>query len=220
MKKLKRVTGMILLLGVVVLIGGRMGIARIWKSAFENYGAALTEVPVTAERVWISPLAGKVHIGGLKVGNPEGFKSSEALVAERVDLTLEWRSLFQSKTIIRDLSVVGAQVTYERDLLRSNLGAISEPVRMKARSKNPVLSKLQRRVHADRVLLDGGRVNLSATLLGGRGVGVRLPRLELRDLGQDEKGITVMELTSEILKALLEGAVGLSRSTGPAGSAV
>ena len=77
-----------------------------------------------------------------------------------------------------------------------------------------------RQASGARVLLDGGRVNLSATLLGGRGVGVRLPRLELRDLGQDEKGIAVMELTSEILKALLEGAVGLSRSTGPAGSAV
>ena len=148
------------------------------------------------------------------IGNPSGFKSEYAIRADRVEATVRLRSFLGRKTIIQELEVVGANITYERALLKSNLGVISDTVKEKVDSNEQVLSKLKRRVQADRVLVDGGRVNLSATLLGGRGLGMGLPRVELRDLGQNEEGITVAELTSEILKVVLESAVGLNSGGG------
>ena len=209
MKKLKRLFGFLLIGVVIVVIGGRLGVGMMWKSALEKYGSEIAEVPVTVGHVWVSPFAGKIHIESLSVGNPEGFKTSEALVAGQVDLRVEWRSLFREKTVIRELTLSGVEVNYERALLNSNLGVLSKTLKEKMKSSDVLVGRLKKRVQADEVRVDGGKVKLSATLLGGRGVGVGLPELRLQDLGQDAQGITVIELVSEILKSLLENVVNL-----------
>jgi hypothetical protein len=212
MKKLKRFFGVLLLGLIVLVIGGRLGVGMMWKSALEKYGAEIAEVPVTVGSVWISPFAGKIHIESLSIGNPDGFKTSQAVSVERVDLQVEWRSLFREKTVIRELSLSGVEVTYERALLSSNLGVLSKTVQSKTKSKEALVGRLKKRVQADEVRVEGGKVKLTATLLGGRGIGVALPPLRLQNLGRDEQGITVVQLASEILKSLLENVVNLSSS--------
>ena len=217
MKKLKRIASILSIGVILLLVGGRIGVALMWKAALENYGSKVSEVPVTVGGVWLNPFAGSIKIDSLEVGNPDGFKSARALVARQVDLQIEWRSLFKSKTLIRSLSVNGLEVTYERALLESNLGVISKTVRSKTKSPDTLNDRLKRQVQADEVFIAKGKVNLSATLLGGRGVGLSLPEIRLRDLGNDAAGITVAELASEILRALLENISPLSSSdkTGP-----
>ena len=107
----------------------------------------------------------------------------------------------------------GVEVTYERALLNSNLGVLSKTVQSKAKSDDVLVGRLKKRVQADEVRVEGGKVNLTATLLGGRGIGVALPPLRLQNLGQDEQGITVIQLASEILRSLLENVVNLSSSS-------
>ncbi len=212
MKKLRRLLGILAIGAVLVVVGGRVGIALIWKSALENYGSKITEVPVSVGRVWISPFRGTVQIDSLEIGNPEGFKSARALISKRIDLKLEWKSLFGKKVILRDLSIQGMDVTYERALLRSNLGVISKTVKAKTKDPDKLGEKLRRGVQADRISIADGTVNLSATLLGGRGISLPMPALQLQNLGADPDGITVAELVSEILRALLENVVTLSSS--------
>ena len=210
MKKLRRLLGILLIGAVLVVVGGRVGIALMWKSALENYGSKITEVPVTVGKVWISPFQGTIQIDSLEIGNPDGFKSARALIARRIDLKLEWKSLFGKKVILRDLSVRGMNVTYERALLRSNLGVISKTVQAKSKAPEKLGDKLKRGIQVDQVSMTDGTVNLSATLLGGRGISVSLPALRLQDLGAEPAGITVAELVSELLRALLENVVTLS----------
>ena len=212
MKKLKRLFGILVIGGLLVVVGGRVGIALMWKSALENYGTKVAEVPVTVGRVWISPFQGTIQIDSLELGNPDGFKSERALLARRINLKLEWGSLFRDKTVLRDLSVQGLDVTCERALLRSNLGVISKTVQSKTKSPDQLSDKLRRGVQADLVSISDGNVNLSATILGGRGISLSLPALQLKNLGADGDGITVAELVSEILRALLENVVTLSSS--------
>ncbi len=204
MKKLKRIASIFVIGVILLVVGGRVGVGLMWKAALEKYGEKVTEVPVTVGRVWVNPFAGTIQIGSLEVGNPNGFKSPRALIARQVNLQVEWRSLFASKTVIRSLAINGLEVTYERALLQSNLGVISKTVRSKINSPETLSDRLRRQVQADEVLIAEGKVNLSATLLGGRGVGLSLPEIRMRDLGKDADGITIAELASEILRALLE----------------
>lgn len=213
MKKLKRLLGLVLVGGIVVFLGGRLGLGIMWKSALEKYGSQLAEVPVSVASVWVRPFKGQVAIRGLEMGNPDGFKTDRSLAIGTLDVEIDWRSLLGQKAVIRELTLSAVEVTYERALLKSNLGVISQMVEEKTRAPEQLAGKLKRRVQADHVDVDGGKVNLSATLLGGRGVSLNLPRLELKDLGQDEKGITVTELASKILKMLLQNAVGLSTNS-------
>lgn len=201
--------------GIVLVIGGRIGIGLMWKSAFERYGSELAEVPVSVGHVWFNPFAGRVQLGAVSVGNPDGFKSKQAIRIESLDLRMSLRSLFTDKTVIQGLLMEGVEVTYERALLKSNLGVLSETIKAKTSRGGSGRKGLRRRLQVDEVTIERGRVNMAATLLGGRGVAMNLPKLELSDLGKDEHGITVIELVSKILRSVLDKILSIPSSGSP-----
>ena len=54
----------------------------------------------------------------------------------------------------------------------------------------------------DHVYVKGGKVNVSATLLGGKSMTVPLPDIHLQDIGKKEKGATPGEVVQSIISAL------------------
>ena len=215
MKKLKRILGVLVIGGIVLVIGGRIGIGLMWKSAFVKYGTELAEVPVSVRHVWINPFSGRVQMDGLSIGNPDGFKSKQAIAIDSLDLRMPLRSLFADKRVIQVLLIEGVEVTYERALLKSNLGVLSETIKAKTSREGSGNKGLRRQLQVDQVTIDRGKVNMAATLLGGRGVTLNLPKLELRDLGQDGRGITVIELVSKILRSVMDKILSLPSSGAP-----
>ena len=58
----------------------------------------------------------------------------------------------------------------------------------------------------DDFLVTGGKINVSATLLGGKSAAVPLPEIHFANLGQGPEGITAADLTEKILTQVLEAA--------------
>ncbi len=212
MKRIKYLVGAVIGLVLLGAVVAYLGLGAMWKAALERYGSEFVEVPVSVERVRVRPMAGIIEVYSLVVGNPEGFKTKQALSVERMELALEWRSLFSSKTRLHLLDLHALEATYERALLKSNLGVISKTVQAKVKKPEELDKRLKRPLQVDEVILESGRVNATATLLGGRGIGMNLPDLHLKDLGTDPAGITVAELASEILRSIVENAVAVSVS--------
>jgi hypothetical protein len=64
-----------------------------------------------------------------------------------------------------------------------------------------------KKLQVDDFLISGGKVNVSASMLGGKTATVPLPEIHLTNLGQGPEGITPAELTKKILSAVLDGAL-------------
>jgi hypothetical protein len=62
--------------------------------------------------------------------------------------------------------------------------------------------KPDKKFQVDDIVITGGKVHVSLTVLGCKSATVSLPEIRLRGLGTDPEGITAAELTAKILHRL------------------
>lgn len=192
------------LLLAVVFLGGRMireGVNRI--------GPQVLGVAVTLEDAHFRPLQGFVRLGGLVVGNPEGFQTRSLFDMRELVIELDVRSLLTDTIRIRRILVDSPQITYEMGLRRTNLGALIEGMapdgekpasqdKSKAPGKTVVIEELQ---------IVAARARISTPGMGRMAVPVQLATITLNNLGGE--GQSTAQITGQILKAVM-GAVGNS----------
>jgi len=209
------------------------------KAGVESIGPKLTGATVSVDAVDLSPLTGRGTIEGLIIGNPGGFQTERAFKLDRVRVRLRVSSLFSDTLLIDEIAVIGPEITYEQGLSGSNISALRDHVESASRSDKgggktgasdgPSGKKIQ----IGEVLIKDGTVKLSAALLKGEAVTVRLPDIHLKNLGRQSGGATASEVSAEIFRAINgavvkavsgSGAVGkegmrkLGESAGEAGS--
>lgn len=206
-----------ILLGVAAYFGLAKGLNSLVKSGVEKGGTHLMEVPVTLSDAKVSVTSGGGSLVGLRIPNPEGFKSESAITVGNATISLEPGSLISSKVVIRALKVEEPAITYERTLSTSNLDKIMETIQ----SKVPVSDENaeEARFQIDDLQILQAKVKLSATALGGKGMQFTLPDIVLKDLGKEGPGLTAAELTQTIMGEVLSGVLGKVAGSGMGGIA-
>jgi hypothetical protein len=181
------------------------------KQTVNTAGPKLLRVPVSLEDVTFRPILGRVALKGLHIGNPEGFKSKSLFDIARLDIRLRVRSLFTSKIIIDSIDISGTELTYERNLKTSNIDSlmtklapppaageekeIAKPSQKEAPGKKVIIKKLS---------INGTRVHVALTALGGHGFILPLPPIYLSNIGGNEDGVTFSEALTEIMGAIVK----------------
>lgn len=94
----------------------------------ERYGTQMVGAPVTLERVELSPLTGSGRLIGLRVANPPGFRTDDALWLGEIEVAFHPRSIFGSPLLIRRIEINDPRITIEVGLGGSNLDAIGRNV--------------------------------------------------------------------------------------------
>jgi len=180
-----------------------------------TYGPRYTKVDIGLKSVKLSLLTGSGTLRGLTVGNPEGFKSPEALKLGTLSLSLKPGSLLSDKIIVRSLHLESPEVTYETDFKTSNLKKIQQNLDQSTGGGKPPppaptpSSKVKeekaagRKLEVDDLLITGGQVHVSLTALGGQSATVPLAEIHLTNLGQGPEGITAAELAKVILHEIM-----------------
>lgn len=194
-------------LPILVILIVIMSIDHTIKKAVEVFGPQVAGVQVRLADANVSLFGGRARLKGLWIGNPEGFKTPEALQVADASAALNLSSALSDKVIVRSVHVVGPEVTFEGSLKGSNLSKILEHVQAFAAAEKTAgggAAKGGKRIQIDEFVITEGRVHLSMTLLGGKSLTVPLPTIELRDLGKGQAGLTGAELAEQVLKALLE----------------
>ncbi len=176
------------------------------KRAVEIVGPELMKVQVKLDSVNLSLLSGSGKVRGLVVGNPEGFKTPSAINVGAAGLALQPRSLLSDKIIIESIQVQAPEITFETDLRQNNLGKIlsnmeGEPGAAKEPAQ-PKEAKPGKKLEVDDFLIQGGKIQVSVTTLGGKSATVPLPEIHLKDLGKGGDGITSAELAKQVLRAI------------------
>ncbi len=217
MKKVLLITGAVVLILIVVLV---LSLGRIIKAAVNTAGPKLAGVPVHLNSVVVNPLTGMVRIKGLVVGNPAGFNTPSAMELNDFKLNIKMSSLFSDAIVIKEILIDAPQITYEKGLKSSNLSTLQEnlapkgaaapkaeaaPEKKKGAAKKVIIEDFQ---------LNGAKVNVTITALGGKKFTLPLPNIKMKDIGKSSGGANPAEVISEVFDSISKAVVDAVASSG------
>jgi uncharacterized protein involved in outer membrane biogenesis len=193
--------------GVIVVATSLDGIV---KKGVETFGPQITKVSVDLEAVHIVLFTGSAKVTGLVVGNPQGYKTPQAINVGVAEVGVNPFSILSDKIVIRTVHVVSPEITFEGGLSGNNLSKIMENVNAFAKtgakpSTNvaaPTASQPGKKIEVDDFLITNAKVHVRLTDLGGKEMTLPLPDIHLTDLGKDNGGLTPADLTRAVLKAI------------------
>lgn len=212
----------VVLVFVVAFVVGLTYLGPLIKTSVEAAGPEITKVDVKLEGADVSVLSGKGILKGLIIGNPKGFKSPSAMKIDLASLAVDVRSLLSDKIVVKSVRLEAPEITFETDLNSNNLSKLLENVQASvnavtggsgggsaggASKESPGKAK---KIQVDELVLAGAKVNVSASVLGGKSLSLTLPDIEMKGLGSGGDGITPAELTQKILDAVTKETVSAS----------
>jgi len=218
---MKKILIRVLIVGAVLLILGVIAVGLFLdgaiKKGVETFGPQFTRVSIRLDSVKVSMLSGSGSVKGLLVGNPDGFKTAQAISVGTASLGLRPGSLLSDKIVIKHIQVDAPEITFEGGLTENNLSKILDNVTAAAggtddKSTEPKAAGPRKKLQVDDFLIKGAKMNLSLTGMGGNVIPVPLPDIHLSNLGAGPDGITAAELTKLVFKEILAAATKAASS--------
>ena len=218
-KKILLITGAVILVLWLVLM---LSLGQIVKTAINTAGPKLAGVPVHVKTVLVQPFLGIVRIKGLVIGNPAGFNTPSAMELNDFKLNIKMSSLFSDAIVIKEILIDAPQITYEKGLKSSNLSTLQEnlapkgaaapkteaapaPEKKKGAAKKVIIEDFQ---------LNGAKVNVTITALGGKELTLPLPNIHMKDIGKSSGGANPAEVISKVFDSISKAVVDAVASSG------
>ena len=200
-----------ILLVVVALAGlyffGSKALNSGVKQGIESIGPKVTQTTVTLDSVNLSPFSGSGSMKGLIVGNPEGFDGEHLFKLGQIDVSVDTSSVFSDTVIIEKIHIMRPDISYEKTIRSSNIKELQKNIEdftgPKADAPADAEAASRKLVIKELIIEDG------TIFVGGLGVGqtVPLPRIEMKNLGEDGTSANVGEVLNEVLGKVL-GRIG------------
>jgi len=183
----------VLLLASVTIFGGAM-----LKGAVNKFGPKMLGVPITLEGASFRPLAGKLKLTKLHVGNPKEFNTAALFDVDEVDVELKPLSLLTQTIKIRKITVAAPHITYETSLRGSNIGALTKQLEggTKTPEEKTAGAKEQKggkKVIIEKLIVTDAQVDVSVTAANGHSIPVKIGKIELDDIGKERGGVTLSD---------------------------
>jgi len=220
MNKVKKIIwGLVIVLVVLVIVAvivAGLFLGNIVKAGVETVGPKITQVTIKVDAVNLSLLTGAAKIQGLVVGNPEGYKTPQAISVGVVAVGVNPMSVLSDKIVVRSIEVRSPEITFEGSPFSgNNLTKIRDNVNAAtASSQTPstnqtaqAAGKPGKKLEVDDFLITGAKVHVSLTGMGGKEMTLPLPDIHLSDMGKGTDGITAADLTRRVLDALTTATV-------------
>jgi hypothetical protein len=214
---MKRLALAVIAVGIALLAGAVAYLvwsldARVAR-AIEEQGTRIVGTRVHVDSVDIELAAGKGTIRGVRVANPEGYSSDDAITLAAIELAIDARSLREQPFRVTEVHVGDSVVNFElradggsnieyltRQISRGSEEAPEEPASR---------GELQRFAIAD-FAFAGGEIFVARPGVEGR-ERVHLPDLELHDVG-GKQGASGGEVGKEIARAFTRRVVATTAS--------
>lgn len=220
MKKLIRIVVVLVVLLVVLAVVGLFYLGNIVKAGVEKVGPAVTKVPVTLDSATVSVFGGSGTLKGFVIGNPEGYKSPEAIKVGTAHVSIVPKSLLGDKVVIRSIKVDAPEITFEKtgisgsnlQKILDNLGGEKKPG--EPATKDDGKGGAQKKLQIDEFIITGAKVKATVPVVGT--YTVSLPELKLVNLGQGPEGITGAELGQRVLTLVIQATTKAVAEQAPA----
>ncbi len=206
------VIGLVVLL-IAISVGVGLFIGPIIKTGVETLGPKITQVSIKLDAVDVSLLSGAAVIKGLVVGNPEGYKTPEAIRLGKASVSIDPMSVTSSKIVVKSIRVESPEITFDGGLSGNNISKIlanvnsvaAKPESEQPKSAAPEKSKDAAekpapKIQVDEFLITGAKVHVRLNaVVASQDMTVPLPDIHLKDLGKGTEGITPAELVRVVL---------------------
>lgn len=214
MKKLILLGCALVLVVAAVVFFGLSNLGPIIKKAVNSYGPKITQTEVQLGDAGVSLFSGEVKLKHFLLGNPQGFKSPQAIKVGSIYVKLDEKSLTGNPIVIDKIEVVAPEITYEKAGRDDNFNALLRSVKQRSGSGQSTGSAGKASGGGDAgggkkllirsLVIKEGRVNLTASVLAGQTVSAELPFIEMKDVGGQKDGVTPAKAFNLILAALYE----------------
>ncbi|EEF60394.1 hypothetical protein [Pedosphaera parvula] len=198
---------------VVALVAVFFSLNSIVKKGVETVGPQITKVDVKLGSANISPFGGSGQLSKLFVGNPEGYKTASAIQVGDVKVAVKVGSVLSDTIMVEQINIQAPEITMEGTLTGNNLSKILENLNSTSETKEkvknePTAGKKEKKFIVKDIVVNGAKVHLNITALGQTlGMTVPIPDIHLQNVGTGEGGVSAAELSRQILKPILAGAV-------------
>lgn len=204
-----------LLIGIIVLalvavalvyFFGASALNKGVKKGVESVGPRVTQTSVTLDAVNLSPFSGKGTLTGLNVGNPEGYKSENIFELGQIDIQVDTGTILSDKIIIDKIHIRQPAISYEKTLTGSNVKELQKNIeaftgpREEAEEAPEAEAAAKKQVVIRKLIIEDGTIYVGAL---GVGQTVKLPRIEMDDIGEEGSNITLAEAIDLVLSKVL-----------------
>ncbi|PCJ43132.1 MAG: hypothetical protein COA81_04740 [Alphaproteobacteria bacterium] len=196
----------LIVIGGVVIYGASQS-GTLIREAVLDYAPPATGAKVSLDKVDVAILGGSAGISNLTVGNPKGFKSDYAFKVANMAVKIDMASLTGEVIRIKEIRIDGADLIYELGTRGNNISKIQKNIEKYTQSLGLAASESESEAKfiVDNIYITGTRVKLATDLLGGKGAGLTLPDIHLKNIGTEDKAATAGEVGSAIFGAVNKG---------------
>lgn len=204
-----------LILVVVLVLGGGLyylftNLDAIVKAVIQDVGSEITQTAVRVDKVRIDLAEGSADISGLTVANPKGFAAPKIFSLGVIGAKIDLETLTRKVIAIDRITIGMPQVFYEMkadksDNLRALQANIAKAIPATGSKPDTETGEAPPLLRIRRLLFTGGTIRAQLAPLGDKKYELKLPRIEMRNLGYPS-GATPEELASQILKKLTKEA--------------
>jgi uncharacterized protein involved in outer membrane biogenesis len=197
------------ILVVLLVIGVFMFLNDIVKKGVETVGPKLTKTDVRLASSQISPLSGSGRMTGFLVGNPEGYKTDSAIKIGDVKVDVDVGTLLSDTIIVEEINIQGPEITFEGGLRGNNLSKLLDNLEAstgadKEKPEPEDSAVAGKKFVAKDIVIQGGKIHVNITGLGATTTTIAMPDIHLQNVGSDGSGITLAQLSKEILEPLIK----------------
>ena len=230
MKKALKVVGKVLMWTAVAVVALLL-LSPFWIGPAGRIAAnvavpKITGTAFTLGELSVNPYTGTLHVGKMRLENPEGFSDREAVTLDKLDVKVSMASLFTKKILVEEVAISGVYVTYVSHDGRNNFDVIAENASggpkagdekkkeaVKADDAAKAVSKGEKKAEEAK---DGGkkmviaRLSISNAKVKVGMVAIPVPPITLSDIGKESDGATLSEIGEQILDVVIKscGAIG------------
>jgi uncharacterized protein involved in outer membrane biogenesis len=210
---------------VIVLIVVGFFLGDVVKAGMNTVGPKVTQTAFSVDAVHVMPLMGAVSLNNFVIGNPEGYKGTNAISVGKTAVSVAPFSVLSDKIVVKSIEVRSPEIDFEGNPLGANnlkkimdnvtafTGATETKPDTNAPAK-PSEAKSAKKLQVDNFLITGAKVHFNGATLP-------LPDIHLTNLGQGPDGITPAALIKEVLSQVTTATVkAVASSVGDAGKAI
>lgn len=196
----------ILVVLIVILLVIVLAIDLIVETGVEKGATYALGVDTTIDDLSLSLLRGRLRMDGLRVDNPEGFKSENLMTSGTFELALQIGSLFTDTVEVDSFLLDGLDIHIEQGLGKSNVGVIMDNLK-KFESDEPAEDESRqagKKVKVNKIVIRN--VNAYFHIGGAPAIKVPVGEIVITEISSDGGGIMMGRLISKIMIAIFEGA--------------
>ena len=224
MKLFAKLIGLVL---VLVLVAGAVVIFysdTLVKKGIEKGGESALGVATRVGSVNISLIGGEATISQLTIANPAGFSAQQFLELGHANMAVSLNSLLSDTVMIPQVALSGIRVNLEQKGANNNISPLLERARSLAgddgkptETSAPASKADAKKFIVKDFSLDDVQVNANLEALGqNSSLNLVLPKIELRNLGDKQGGLTMPELIEKVVQVILATAQESSGQLSPA----